>query len=159
AEEPGHADHHGERHHQAHDIDSLDLQAKQVHRLAFEYARERLRVDAEHPFQRGLEHRGKADRHHDHRDDRLADHRPQDHHLDRDAEGEHEDQCHGHADPERNLVFRQQRPAYPGADKQQLALREIDDLGGLVDQHKRHRDNAIERADHEAVDQELYEEG
>ncbi len=158
AEEPGHADHHRDRHHEAHDIDGLDLQAEQADRLALEHARERLRVDAEDPFQRGLEHGGQADRHHDDGDDRLADHRPQDQDLDRDAEDEHEHQRHRHADPERHLVFGEQRPAHPGADQQQFALREIDDLRRLVDQHERHRDHAIERADHEAVDEELDQE-
>lgn len=38
-------------------------------------------------------------------------------------------------------------------------MREIDDLRRLVDQHERHRDHAVERADDEAVDQELDEEG
>jgi hypothetical protein len=50
-------------------------------------------------------------------------------------------------------------PSTPSADQQQLTLREVDDLRRLVDQHERHRDHAIERADHEAVDQELDEEG
>ena len=49
-------------------------------------------------------------------------------------------------------------PAHPGADQQQFALREVHDLRRLVDQHERHRDHAIERADHEAVDEELDEE-
>ena len=52
----------------------------------------------------------------------------------------------------------EQRPAHPGADQQQFALREVHDLRGLVDQHERHRDHAIERADHEAVDQKLDQE-
>ena len=56
------------------------------------------------------------------------------------------------------LIFGEQRPAHPGADQQQFALREVDDLGRLVDQHERHRDHAIERADHEAVDQKLDQE-
>src|SRR4029077_18642183 len=87
------------------------------------------------------------------------DHRAKDHDLDRDAEDEHEHQGQRHADPEWQLEFHQERPAYPGADQQQFALREIDDLRRLVDQHERHRDHAIERADHEAVDDELDEEG
>jgi len=87
-----------------------------------------------------------------------ADHRPQDHDLDRDAEHEHEDQRQRHADPERHLIFGEQRPAHPGADQQQFALREVHHLGGLVDQHKRHRHHAIERADHEAIDEKLDQE-
>src|SRR4029077_1074193 len=86
------------------------------------------------------------------------DHRAKDHDLDRDAEDEHEHQGQRHADPEWQLEFHQERPAYPGADQQQFALREIDDLRRLVDQHERHRDHAIERADHEAVDEELEQE-
>src|SRR5207237_10896425 len=63
-----------------------------------------------------------------------------------------------HAQVERHLILGEQPPAYPCADQQQLALREVHHLRRLVDQHERHRDHAIERADHEAVDQELDQE-
>src|SRR5213079_3127278 len=106
----------------------------------------------------GLKHRRQPDGHHDHRNDRLADHWAQDHDLNRDAEYEHEDERQRHADPERHFIFGEQRPAHPGADQQQLALREIHYLRGLVDQHERHRDHAIQRADHQTVDQKLDQE-
>ena len=115
-------------------------------------------IDAENPLQCSLKHRREPDRHHDHRNNRLSDHRPQDHDLDRNPEHKHENQRQRHADPEWHFVFGKQRPAHPGAHQQQFALCEVDDLGRLVDQHKGHRDHAIQRADHKTVDQELDQE-
>ena len=142
---------------EAHQIDGLNLEAENVHRLRFEDRWKWLQVRAEDPLHRGLKHGRQPDRDHDHRDDRLADHRAQHDDLERHAEDQHEHQCDRHAEIERQLVFRQQPPANPGADQKELALREVHHLSRLVDQHERHRDDAIERADNEAVGQELDE--
>ncbi len=157
-EEPRHASHHRQRNREAEDVDGLHLQPEDIHEFGLEDLRERLQVGAEDPFHQRREHCGQRDRHHDDGDDRFADHRAQDHKLDRDAEQEHEDQCDRHADPERHLILGEQEPADPSTDQQQFSLREIDHLRGLVDKHERHRDHAVERADNKAVNEKLDEE-
>src|SRR5690606_13249130 len=52
----------------------------------------------------------------------------------------------------------EQPPAGPGPDQQELALREVHDLRRLVDQHEAHRDDAVQRPDDHAVDEQLDKE-
>src|SRR5699024_4543112 len=100
-----------------------------------------------------FEHHGQADSHHDYGNDGFADHRPQQHHLQQHAENEHEYQRKQKADEKRHAEFHHHGPAHPGADQQELALGEVDDLCRLVDKYETHGHHAVERADDDAVDQ------
>src|SRR5690606_10380775 len=60
--------------------------------------------------------------------------------------------------PERQPEVHQHGPADPSADEQELALGEVHHLGGLVDQHERHGDHAVEHADDDAVDDQLQQQ-
>ena len=58
-------------------------------------------------------------------------------------------------DEERQLRHLHQRQAGEGAEHHQLALREVDGLGGLVDQHEAERDECVDAPLRNAGDQNL----
>ena len=85
----------------------------------------------------------------------LADERPQDEALHENGQGDGKDQRQEEGDEKRQLVLHGQGEAEVRADHDQLALSEIDDLGGLENDDKSQRHQTVDGADHQAVYDEL----
>jgi hypothetical protein len=60
-----------------------------------------------------------------------------------------------HRQPERKAQHRHAGQAGKGAQHHQVALREADGFGGLVDQHKAERDQAVDAALRDTADDQL----
>ena len=97
------------------------------------------------------------DRQHHHRDLGLPDDMAQDRALQQPADGDHGEYRADTGNPERCAEIR--RVAEPerdeGAEHHHVALREIDLLGRLVDQHETERDQTVYAAIGEPADDEL----
>jgi len=98
-----------------------------------------------------------ADRQHHDRERRLAQHRPDHEAFEREAEGAERGDRHRHREPERKAERRHQRQPAERAQHHQLALREADRLGGLVDENEAERDETVDATLCDAADDELHE--
>ena len=101
------------------------------------------------------QHRGEPDRRHDHGDHRPADQRPQHDPLEPEAERDHA------GDRQQRRETQNGAPADAGGagrdkagEHDEFALREVDRVGRLVDQHEAERDQRVHQADHDPVGQQ-----
>jgi hypothetical protein len=96
-----------------------------------------------------------TDGEHDDGEGGLPEHRPNDHPL-----GQHTDQCHrddgtGHGQPEGKAEHGHCHQPPERAEHHEIALRKTHRLGGLVDQNKAQRDQAVNTALRNAADDQL----
>src|SRR5262249_12250337 len=96
--------------------------------------------------------------HHDHRDQGLSHHGPQDTTLQHKAEGYHAEAQNEHHEPQRQTSQTQHDCRCIARKHDQFALREVDDARRLVDEHKPHAHGRVNEPYQEAVGHEVDEE-
>ena len=117
--------------------------------------RVRLGADAGHHRHQAARDVADADRQHDDRERRLAEDRPDDDALEADAEQRHRQHRRGKASQNGQPSSVISAEADERAEHHQLAVREADRLGRLVDQHEAERDQAVDAALRDAADDDL----
>ena len=106
---------------------------------------------------REAQHEAQCNGQDDHRDLRLSEDRSQENPLQQGADGGHDDHRANACQPERQppMRFVAEGEGHERAEHHHVALREIDLLGGLVDQDETESDEPIDTAIGEAADNEL----
>ena len=105
--------------------------------------------DRRQPAQDGAE----ADGRHDDGDDRPAEQRPQHDALEREAEQDHDRDRGARRPPMTGMPLSAERERGNEARQHhELALREVDGVGGLVDQHEAERDQRVHQPDRQPAD-------
>src|ERR1039457_73888 len=122
-----------------------------------EGGRQRMRLGAPegHHGNRTAGDVAQTDRHDYHGKRRLAQDRPQRDALDQETDQRHADQRDRYRGPVRQAHSGSGGEPEKGAEHHQLALGEVDRLGGLVDEDEAERDHAVDAALRDAADQDL----
>src|SRR6266702_2301317 len=138
-------------------VAARDRQRPELDRVEREDGGQRPRVGSPDALHDGPQHAGEAEGHHDHRDDRLADERAQNQALEHDAQdgGEGEGEQQRGAD---RRVRAGDGEEDVRSEQQELALREVQDAARLEDDDEAERDQRIDAAHHQAVEEDLEEE-
>ena len=115
------------------------------------------RVDLRAPRDRreAPEHGAEPDREHDHRELRLPDDAPEDGASSAAPNSATMAMASAKRDPVAEAVPDDEHVAREGAEHQEVALGEVHQLGGLVDEDEAEGDQAVDAADGEAVQDEL----
>ena len=93
-----------------------------------------------------------ADRHHHHREHRLAHEAREKYALDHQAEDRRAGEGHRQTDPHRHAHLNDGPPHHVATEDHQLALCKVEHLGCAVDHHEAHRDEGIEKTGQRTVD-------
>ena len=97
------------------------------------------------------------DRQHHGRELRLPNDPAHDDHVEKSTEDGHRHNRKGEPNPVVQTKLNYERERDEGAKHDQLALREVDDFSGLVNEDKSESDQAVNAADRQPVDKELQE--
>ena len=122
--------------------------------------RRRQRVDLRAPGDRreAPEDRAEPDREHDDRELRLADDSSEDRRVQGRAEDSNQHHRQRKRQPVADPVPDDEHVAGEGAQHQEIALREVHELGRFVDEHEAERHQPIDAAHREAVQHELQDD-
>ena len=101
---------------------------------------------------------GEADGGHDDGDDGPADQLAQHHALEGEAEGDHGGEAEADRYPQRRLPDVEGRRHQNARDHHELALGEVDGVGGLVHEHEAERDQRVHEPDEDPVGHQEQEE-
>ena len=116
--------------------------------------RQRARLAADRDRRQPAQDGAEADGGHDDGDDRPTEQRPQHDALQPEAEDDHDRQRRNDAAHDGHALDGEDESGNEARQHHELALREVDGVGGLVDQHETQRDQRVHEPDRQAADGE-----
>ena len=157
-EEPAEAGEEHQAHEAADELDGRDEQGPEHDGLVRDGQGQRPGSRAERGRADPAEDGGEADGRHDDGDDGPADQLAQHDPLEGEAEGDHGGEAERDRHPQRRLPDVEGRRHQDARDHHELALGEVDGVGGLVHEHEAERDQRVHEPDEDPVGHQEQEE-